>query len=135
MILDPFDPNNWVEDGHEHRIYADDYALRWAVVDAIDYGWAVQWRWNINKPHPTRNGGKHYLTRNPGNGKVYRPKLYLHVEIMKRTGIVPPSPAHTITDHRDGNEFNCRRSNLRWATPKMNRMNIKGAYPHDLVEG
>jgi hypothetical protein len=121
----------WITPPHEHRIYGDDQLNQWAVVDDHDYSWAVTWRWCINKPHPRRNGKKLYLYRNQSNGRRYAPTLYLHVEIMKRTGVEPPSPLHRLVDHRDGNSLNCRRSNLRWATPVMNRANINGCCAHE----
>ena len=45
-------------DTHEYRVYTDASLQTYAVVDAVDYAWAVQWRWHINKPHHTRNGKK-----------------------------------------------------------------------------
>lgn len=84
---------------------------------------------SCKKPHVTRNGKKEYACRSltfyEAGVKKTR-KLYLHVEIKKRTGIPPPTPLHRIVDHSDGNEFNCRRSNLVWATPRQNRANLFG---------
>ena len=131
---DPFDPNNWDLTPYPRRVYLDDKAETFVLVDEIDYQWALQWRWHINKPHAKRNGKKLYACRSQGGGGRYKPKLYLHVEIMKRTGIIPPTPDFIIVDHRDGKELNCTRTNLRWATPRMNRMNLNGAYPTDLLD-
>lgn len=134
--LDPFNPSNWaIFQQHEYRIYADDNAFRWAVVDEEDYQWAIKWRWHINKPHPTRNGKKEYFCRNPGSGGRYKPKLFLHVEIMKRTGILPPSKLHKVVDHLDGNECNCRRSNLIWATILQNNRNRFGVAARNTDSG
>ena len=119
---------------HEYRIYLDDNASRYVVVDEIDYHWAIQWRWSVK---PDKHRKKFYAVRTltgRENGKRRDVCLFLHVEIMKRTGILPPSPAHKITDHKNGDEFNCRRHNLRWATPSMNRRNIKGSAAFDLME-
>lgn len=130
--LDPFDPRFWdIDVPHECRIYGDDHANIWALVDAVDYQWAIKWLW---RPKLSRGGRKVYLYRTAcGNG--LRRSAYLHVEIMRRTEIIPPSKFHTITDHRNGNSLDCRRANLRWATPSMNRRNLFGAYPNDLLEG
>jgi hypothetical protein len=128
-----FDPNEW-QDQHEHRIYADDTLLVYAIVDAEDYPWACRWKWHINKPHFNRHGQKKYLCRSVGWGKNYRPKLYLHVEIMKRTGITPPTPAHTLVDHLDGDEFNCQRGNLVWATHGENNHNRYGRKTHKALQ-
>jgi hypothetical protein len=96
-----------------------------AILDYEDYLWAVQWCWHVNVPHITRKGRKLYFVRQQSNGRRYSPKLYLHVEIMKRTGIEPPGPEYTLTDHLDGNEWNCRKINLQWATTSMNRISAK----------
>ena len=119
QILHPDDPT---PEPHEFRIYGDDMAQTWAVVDEIDYHWAVQWKWHVNKPHPSRNGTKRYFVRSTGRGGEYSPKLYLHVEIMKRTGIIQPMPEYKLTNHIDDDEWNCRRSNLEWLTIKDNRV-------------
>lgn len=109
----------------EYRIYGDPYCNFWVIVDYEDYLWAIQWCWNLNKKHPKVKGKKQYLRRSRSWGGRYSPPLYLHIEIMKRKG--EPQPfAHSLVDHIDGNERDCRRSNLRWATHKMNRANSRG---------
>ena len=128
----------WIEDAfgdptpteHEHRIYGDDNASIYAIVDEVDYAWALQWAWS---PKYSRGGRKVYLRRvsHERIGDTHRDRVqrtvWLHVEILRRTGAIPPSLFHTIADHfphSDG--LNCRRSNLRWATPSMNRKNCAG---------
>ncbi len=132
---DIWDPRNWKDEEHEYRIYGDDRASIWAVVDEEDYQWAIQWLWS---PKWSRGGRKVYLRRVGHEGtrqsRTQR-TIWLHTEIMKRTGIEPPSPLHTLVDHRDGNSLNCRRNNLRWATVGMNARNRNGLVAHDLVEG
>lgn len=133
---DPFDPN-FLDFGHDHeyRIYGDDRLNTWAVVDREDYQWALQYRWNMK----TCNRNKSYLRRAVAvweNKRLVKTiSLYLHIEIMKRTGKLPPTPLHRKVDHRDGEESNCRRSNLRWATDSMNARNIRGSHSHELMEG
>ena len=123
-LLDPFDPNSWGDDPpHEFRIYGDDNAQTWCVVDEEDYLWACRRRWHINEPHPGRAGKKRYFRSRAGWRKGGAE--YLHVAIMKRTGIPPPGPEWTWTDHIDDDEFNCRRSNLQWATPATNNVHNK----------
>lgn len=128
-------PDDPTREPHEFRIYGDDMAQTWAVVDEIDYQWALQWKWS---PKWSRGGRKCYLRRNGqvGSGAKDRTRktFWLHVEIHKRSGIVQPSPLHSIVDHRNGQSFNCRRSNLRWATHTMNARNINGNEPYDLEE-
>ncbi len=108
---------------HKFRIYSDDSAQTWAVVDEVDYHWLIQWRWHINEPHHTRKGTKRYFRTHAGWRTMG--SRYLHVEVMKRTGIIPPSELHTLVNHIDGNEWNCLRINLEWATPSMNNKNVK----------
>jgi hypothetical protein len=112
------DPNFLFEE-HEHRIYADDYANVYAVVDQEDYWYFSRWRW-----HPITNstGKKIYLKRST-NSRGPSFTLYLHVEIHKRTGILKPSEDHTMVDHINGESLFCLRSNLRWATPSLNSQN------------
>lgn len=121
MTLMPYDQDPTPQP-HEYRIYGDDNAQTWVVVDQVDYLWAVQWRWHFNKPHPGRNGSKQYLVRSNGSGGRRRGKKFiLHLEIMKRKGISPPTDDHIYVAHLDDDEFNCRRANLDWTTPKNNR--------------
>jgi hypothetical protein len=111
---------------HEYRIYGDDRAQTWCVVDQIDYAYLVQWRWSWKV---SRGGGKRYLRRTVQIGhKNYRVNgrttvtLFLHTAIMERTG-AQPSPEHVLVDHWDGDETNCLRDNLDWATHSMNGLN------------
>ena len=133
---DIWDPNNWVFPIHECRIYGDNLAQIYSVVDEIDYEWCIQWLWSVKF---SRRGKKFYLRRNmqSGSGRIARIRhtRFLHTEVMLRTGIPQPSPLHFLVDHRDGDGMNCRRSNLRWATESMNSKNINGCYAHDVVEG
>lgn len=134
-MLDPFDPNNWNLEPAVLPIYGDAQASLFALVDEVDYQWATQWLWHHKW---SRGRRKVYICRQLTErlgGVRFNSTLMLHVEIQKRTGIAPPSPAHTLVDHRDGKSLNCRRHNLRWATPGMNRLNIGGEYGTDLIEG
>lgn len=124
---DPFDPRLLVFD-HEYRIYGDDNANIYAIVDEADYHWAVQFLWS---PKYSRGGRKFYLRRvtHERIGPTHRDRIqrteWLHVAIMKRTGIEPPSELHTMVDHfPDRDSLRCTRNNLRWATPSMNRQNV-----------
>lgn len=130
----PLDPNliDFGED-YEHRIYApncEDYV----IVDAVDYWHFSRYAWNFKSCKANKNYMRRAVAIWIEGVKIRTISLYLHVEIMKRVRPVPPSPAHRKVDHRDGNELNCRRANLRWATDKMNNMNRFGNMPYDLLE-
>jgi hypothetical protein len=143
-LPDFFDPKTWPTTDPICRVYGNPSATVEATVDYIDYIWAIQWLWDCTRSKGKK--GKLYICRSitirNGAGRKGRAedgrinfKQFLHVEIMKRTGILPPSPLHTMVDHRDGNSLNCCRSNLRWATAAMNRANIDGGNGSDLMEG
>lgn len=101
----------------EYRVWLDLDAGIYATVSYEDYAWALQWRWQITWDRHKR---KAYATRSTWeNGR--RKKLYLHKEVLKRSMKLPPSPAHTMGDHGDGNSLHCERNNLEWATPSQNR--------------
>jgi hypothetical protein len=139
-ILDPRGID-FTNAGHEFRIYLDDRADRYAIVDEVDYQWAITWRWNLNVKKSRRNPLKikEYARRAVGensNGvRIATHSVYLHTEILKRAQPEPPTPFHVICDHRNGKSLDCRRANLRWATFSMNSKNRHGEYAHDLVEG
>lgn len=160
MPLSFLNPNNWHNDPpHEFRIYGDDHAQSWVVVDEEDYHFLHQWRWSWDNPG-MRNGKPRRAPRlrrnlqvmvdngqnlggtyiNPETGREVRLRsrkqqnLYLHIVVMLRTGIVPPSPDHHIVDHRDSDHTNCRRGNLRWATGSINAKNVFGSHAMELIQ-
>jgi hypothetical protein len=79
-----------------------------AVVDAVDVPIVGDWLWSATKKGKS---GKVYAHRGTG-----RKTIKLHNEIL------PPLPGG-ITDHRDGDPLNCRRSNLRRASNRQNTQN------------
>jgi hypothetical protein len=146
---DPFDPNNWLPDDHEHRIYACiDYGggdVRidpdiYVVVSPEDYPALARYRWNLHdrrkyelrgyiqlKRNVQENlapEGPAYISQTTGkltrNYKRIQRSVFIHQEIMRRTGIPQPTPKHKEVDHYpDKRTRNCRRENLRWATRGM----------------
>jgi len=145
LVDEGFDPNTWNLE-HEHRIYADDYANNYAIVDEIDYQYLIQWRWRIKKSRTwagTKNP-KMYLSR-PGhvslgvktreNRNRIQSTIFLHTEVMERTGIPRPNTNQKIiVDHANGNGFDCRRKNLRWASLSFNNKNLFGSHEQVLMQ-
>lgn len=150
-MLDFFDPSNWpLAAPHEFRIYGDDNAQTWVVVDEEDYHFLVQWKWSWTLPNKAKTNQKKYLRRvvetqlespypgggtytNPETGREVRhrkPRIQqtvrLHLVVMLRTGITPPSADFELVDHADSDETNCRRENLRWFTHSLNGLNKHG---------
>lgn len=140
-MTDDWDPNViMTEAAKPCRIYGDDKGEIFALVDAIDYQWLVQWRWS---PKWSRGNRKVYLRRNvqttiakqwtdPETGLAIRNRvqrtLFLHTAVAERAGILPPSEYHVLLDHRNGNGLDCRRTNIRWVTKQQNRINIFGSH-------
>lgn len=124
-IIHPLDPN-YIDFGEDRAYYimGDDHGDIMARVDREDYWYFCQWRWAVKYD---KHGKKPYLYRKifTKNTASNRTSLFLHVAVQVRTGI--PQPLHhSMVDHEDGDSLNCRRYNLSWATPSMNRRNIRG---------
>ena len=118
----------------EFRIYGRDHdETFYALVDEIDYQWALRWKWSELW---SRGHTKVYLRRvfqiiiGPDryeDGKRIQTRkqstVFLHREICWREH-GPPPPDKPLSDHRNGDELDCRRKNLRWADAGMNARNI-----------
>jgi hypothetical protein len=95
----------------------------YAVVDLVDFEFAMQWRWKAIKSKGRKV--KWYAfrtTRFAGRHVAY----FLHKEICLRAHGLPPTKAHLIGDHLDGDSLNDRRLNLAWATHSQNCINRGG---------
>ena len=143
-LVDDWNPDTWTTYWErEFRVYCDDYANDYAVVDEIYYQYLIQWRWKLKKSRvwPGSKRQKAYLARsghtNTGPRKEDRicSTIYLHQVVMDLAGVPKPiTNEHIIVDHKDGNEFNCRRSNLRYATISFNNKNIYGSHAKTFFE-
>ena len=149
--LDVFDPNTWEQDNYEYRVYCDDYANEYAIVDQIDYQYLVQWRWKLkeSKRHKNTIKQKKYLARSGhetigpttyhDDGTKTQARIcstiFLHTVVIERAGIVKPkTDQKIIVDHANGNELDCRRKNLRYTTISFNNKNRFGVFEHILFE-
>lgn len=114
--------------------YLDDHASAFCVVDDADRDWALRWNWRLVWSNRWRTTPKPYVTRvtnKPGTSKTkgnnINLTIYMHVEICTMAWGPPPNSWQILADHKDGNSFNNRRSNLRWASYSQNRRNLFGA--------
>lgn len=83
---------------------------KFAIVDAIDYDFLVQWKWHAHK------NGKHCYALRYNRGGF---PLSMHLAVAQRAGL-PESPRY---DHRDCNGLNNVRQNIRPATVSQNGAN------------
>jgi hypothetical protein len=131
-LADPEDPDHPGVDEHTYRILlTDDPNGLCAIVDAIDYWWACQWRWHNHPSNPNGNRVvKNYARRAPRGSRDSNEggaptQIYLHKAILIRMGAPQPTEYHTIGDHQDGDSLNCRRYNLEWNTLSGNAQTAK----------
>lgn len=77
-----------------------------AIVDGNVFDELNQFKWFVN--------AKGYVRRKV-NQSGTTINYAMHAEVMRINGISQPGPDHTV-DHIDGNKFDNRLVNLRWAT-------------------
>lgn len=104
-----------------------------ALVDDVDYEWAMQWKWQAYerklKYLPTQWYAtcKHYVRGEKNGGPTY----YMHREIVKRMGILPTADV----DHVDCDGLNNTRSNLRHCSDSQNQANRRKCNGSSVYKG
>ncbi|GJE06369.1 hypothetical protein AOPFMNJM_1685 [Methylobacterium jeotgali] len=133
IAADDFDPTTWPAPAPAAcYLHLSDRFDVYALVDPEDHAWASRHRWC----HTYGSGS--ICERFEGVFVIDRPDgmyarrcvggrtLWLHREILIRKD-GPPGRGRWIGDHRNGNTLDCRRRNLRWATPSQNARNVPGS--------
>lgn len=134
-LPDPFDPTWWPVEApiaEACYLHLSDRFDVYAIVDPEDYAWARSFKWC----HTYGSGEiaevaegvfaiarpDHMYARRCVGGQT----IYLHREILtRRDG--RPRIKRAVGDHKNGRTLDCRRQNLRWATPSQNARNIAGS--------
>lgn len=98
------------------------------AVDSVDLRWLLDHKWAVKRSRAKKDGSerKAYAYRIGRDERGVRTSLWLHKEVCKKAN-GKATRVRTIADHKNGDSLNCRRDNLRWASPKENRANIHGA--------
>jgi hypothetical protein len=81
-----------------------------ATVDADDYAFLTQWRWNYKRSR----GGNVYARRTQWDGASCVTVLMHDVVLLERKGEPRPTPKHTA-DHDNRDSLDNTRVNLKWA--------------------
>ena len=84
-----------------------------AIVDAADYAWLVQWSW---WKHSDGYAYRHTYTPNPSGRSRYSGSVMMHALIMG-------TPDGMDTDHKNRNKLDNRRANLRIVDRTQNNFN------------
>lgn len=84
---------------------------KFAIVNAEDYEWLMQWKWNFHKGYANRT-----IRKGHGNNKTYSLRMHM---------ILLDMPKGMWCDHINGNRLDNRRGNLRICTPAQNCRNRK----------
>jgi hypothetical protein len=96
-----------------------------AIISAIDYEWAMQFKWCASEQ--SRSGSGLYYAVRRTSRKLHpegkQKKVWLHVEIMKRVLGVTELPAGYVPDHGQGGTLDCRRENLTLTDSHQNKIN------------
>lgn len=90
---------------------------QYAIIDASDYEWLMQWKWFAVWNPCTRS---YYASRNQSTGNGQQINVRMHREIL---GLKYGDPE--IGEHANCVTLDCRRENLRPATHAQNMQNMR----------
>lgn len=104
----------------------------YCVVSRHRYPFFSQWKWRWIASKGKKR--KLYARRSfrVGGRGGRNTNFYIHKEVCLLVNGLPPTPEHTVGDHKDGDSLNCRDNNLHWATPIENRRNRAGVYAQQM---
>jgi hypothetical protein len=89
---------------------------QYAIVDADDYDWLNQWRWNA----AIADTGNYYAVRRLRTNDGTILSLRMH-------NLILDTPKDLVGDHWNGDTLDNRRCNLRAVTRSVNCLNIAGS--------
>jgi len=89
---------------------------QFALVDAADYEWLMQWKWAAAKFRNT-SASTYYAIRSLPEVNGKKATISMHRQIMEITS------RRVQVDHRDGNGLHNWRGNLRASTHSQNQWN------------
>lgn len=102
-----------------------------ALISPQDILWASKWKWGYKWAAGVKAAKDNIYACRQMRLSGKKLNLWLHREICWRAHGAPPSERH-MADHLNGDSLDCRRENLRWATPSQNSKNRYGLLAREL---